>query len=124
VFAFVLKSLGGAFFLLMISAVARSRHIPWLFEVIAGALILTDLTYVLGRNQTYWTYRYARDSSGISGSIAYAHWLRVRISIGTVIGFAALYAFLLVLFDLPFLFGGAAGNLALAVYLRRYSRKR
>jgi hypothetical protein len=119
-FAFVVKALGGSFFLAMIDIVARSKHAPWLFEFIAGALILTELTYLCGWHQTYWLYRYARDSSGIRGKITYAFWLRLRVGIALLVTFGFIYLVLAVLIERSFLVGGAAGNLALAAYFWRF----
>jgi hypothetical protein len=119
-FAFVVKALGGAFFLAMIDIVARSKHMSWLFELIAGAFILTELTYLCGWHQTYWLYRHARDSSGIRGRITYTFWLRLRVGIALLVTFGFIYLLLLVLLDRPFLAGGVAGNWALAAYFWRY----
>jgi hypothetical protein len=119
-FAFVVKGLGGAFFLLMIAVVASSRQVAWLFEATVGVFILTEASYLLGSHQSYWIYRYARDSRGIAGTITYSWWLRVRLGVATLLGFGLLYAMLAVLFGRAFFTGGALGNLALAAYLWRF----
>jgi hypothetical protein len=119
-FAFLVKTLGVAFFLLMIAAIARSRRTPWFFEATAGAFILTEVTYVLGNYQTYSIYRVARDSEGISGTIKYSWWLRVRLGVSALIAYGWLYASLGLVLERPLLVGGALGNWGLAVYLWRF----
>jgi len=121
-FAFVVKILGGAFFLAFARG-AASRHDPWLFEALVGGLILIEPPFVLARLQTYLMYRHGSASDGITGSITYEEWFLYRIFVAHMISFAALYGFLFALTGRVFLAGGAASSLSIGLYCWKIAKR-
>jgi len=121
VFAFLFKAWACFLFLQVMAAVALGQKRPWLFELVAGAFVLTEATFVLRRAQAYWTYRFACEPGQLRGAIAYSWKLTLRLGALGSLGYAALYALLYWLYRHLFVAGGALGCVFMAFYWWSYS---